>query len=128
MLNNWKILTISCWRKSKFPVSDSNSGFIIQTIISEENLNEAETRKFLEDSFRNGEIKTTGTDIDKIMPPVTRFGGARAKKKQTVIEKLKAFFERFFGIGSGSMSAPASSQIDEDPTPMVAEEEKKYGE
>ena len=100
----------------------------LQAIIAEENLNETETRKFLEDSFRNGEIKTTGTDIDKIMPPVTRFGGARAKKKQTVIEKLKAFFERFFGIGSGSMSAPASSQIDEDPTPMVAEEEKKYGE
>ena len=100
----------------------------LQTIISEENLNEAETRKFLEDSFRNGEIKTTGTDIDKIIPPVTRFGGARAKKKQTVIEKLKAFFERFFGIGSGSMSTPASYQIDEEPMPMVAEEEKKFGE
>ena len=71
----------------------------LQAIIAEENLNETETRKFLEDSFRNGEIKTTGTDIDKIMPPVTRFGGARAKKKQTVIEKLKAFFERFFAIG-----------------------------
>ena len=41
------------------------------------------------------------TDIDKIMPPVSRFGGGnRAAKKQTVIDKLKAFFERFFGIGS----------------------------
>ena len=39
------------------------------------------------------------TDIDSLMPPVSRFGGGnRAAKKQTIIEKLKAFFERFFGI------------------------------
>ena len=71
-------------------------------IIREEKLREPETRKFLENAFRDGEIKTTGTDIDQLMPPVSRFGGgggARAKKKQTVIDKLKAFFERFFGIG-----------------------------
>lgn len=41
-----------------------------------------------------------------MMPPVFRFGGggARAKKKQTVIDKLKRFFERFFGIGGTSFS------------------------
>ena len=27
------------------------------------------------------------------------FGGRRGEKKQTIIEKLKIFFERFFGIG-----------------------------
>ena len=75
-------------------------------IIQEEKLKEAETRKFLEDSFRNGEIKTTGTDIDKIMPPVSRFGGSsRTTKKQTIIDKLKAFFERFFGLGSSSFDS-----------------------
>ena len=67
-------------------------------IIQEERLREDETRRFLENAFRDGEIKTTGTDIDKLMPPVSRFGGGkRAEKKQTVIDKLKAFFERFFG-------------------------------
>ena len=73
-------------------------------IIQEEKLKEPETRKFLENAFRDGEIKTTGTDIDKLMPPVSRFGGggARAKKKQTVIDKLKGFFERFFGIGEAN--------------------------
>ena len=72
-------------------------------IIQDEKLKEPETRKFLENAFRDGEIKTTGTDIDKLMPPVSRFGGgARAKKKQTVIDKLKGFFERFFGIGEAS--------------------------
>ena len=36
-------------------------------IITEEKLNETEKRRFLEDSFRNGEVKTTGTDIDKLI-------------------------------------------------------------
>ena len=72
----------------------------LMEIIREEKLKEPETRKFLENAFRDGEIKTTGTDIDKLMPPVSRFGGGgRAKKKQGVIDKLKTFFERFFGIG-----------------------------
>ena len=69
-------------------------------IIKEEKLKEPETRKFLENAFRDGEIKTTGTDIDKLMPPVSRFGGRnRAVKKQGVIDKLKLFFEKFFGVG-----------------------------
>lgn len=72
----------------------------LQTIITEEKLKIEDTRKFLENAFRDGEIKTTGTDIDKLMTPVSRFGGGgRAKKKQSVIDKLKGFFEKFFGIG-----------------------------
>lgn len=70
------------------------------SIIQEENLKEAETRKFVEVAFRDGMVKTTGTDIDKLMPPMSRFGGGdRAEKKQGVITKLLGFFERFFGIG-----------------------------
>ena len=70
------------------------------SIIEEEKLKETETRKYLENCFRNGEIKTTGTDIDDLMPPTSHFGGGdRAEKKQRIIEKLQRFFERFFGIG-----------------------------
>ncbi len=69
-------------------------------IIREEKLKDEETRRFMESAFRDGEVRTTGTDIDKLMPPISRFGGgSRAEKKQTVIEKFKTFFERFFGIG-----------------------------
>lgn len=54
----------------------------------------------MENAFREGEVKTYGTDIDKMMPPVSRFGGGnRTEKKQTIIEKIKAFFEKYFGIG-----------------------------
>jgi type I restriction enzyme R subunit len=78
----------------------------LQAIIKEEKLKPKDTRKFIENAFRDGEIKTAGTDIDKIMPPVSRFGGSgRAEKKQSVIDKLKAFFEKFFGVGGSSSFA-----------------------
>lgn len=71
----------------------------LASIVAEENLKPEETRKFVENAFRDGEIKTTGTDIDKLMPPVSRFGGGnRAEKKQTIIDKLLTFFEKYFGI------------------------------
>lgn len=72
----------------------------ISTIITEEKLKEDETKRFIDNAFRDGELKTTGVGIDNLLPPMRRFGGGsnRAEKKQTVIEKLKAFFEKFFGI------------------------------
>lgn len=72
----------------------------LQQIIAEEKLKPEETRKFIETAFRDGSVKTTGTDIDKLMPPMTRFGGGnRAEKKQGIITKLLGFFEKYFGIG-----------------------------
>lgn len=74
----------------------------LQKIIEEEDLKPEDTGKFMENAFRDGEIKTAGTDIDKLMPPILRFWGSRAQKKQSVIEKLKIFFEKYFGIGGSS--------------------------
>ena len=72
----------------------------LEQIIKEERLKPEETRKFLDATFRDGEVKTVGTDIDKIMPAMSRFGGGnREKKKMGIIEKIKAFFEKYFGIG-----------------------------
>ncbi|SHN52039.1 type I restriction endonuclease subunit R [Desulfovibrio litoralis] len=72
----------------------------LNTIIQEENLKAEEAKKFIDNAFRDGSIKTTGTDIDKILPPVSRFsGGDRTNKKQTVIAKLLTFFEKYFGLG-----------------------------
>lgn len=71
----------------------------LSAIIAEEKLKPEETRKFIDNSFRDGTLKTIGTDIDKIMPPVSRFGGGgRATKKQGVIDKLMKFFEKYFGL------------------------------
>ena len=70
----------------------------ITAIIEEERLKPEETRRFIDNAFRDGMLKTTGTDIDKIMPPVSRFGGGRAAKKQGIIEKLMIFFEKYLGL------------------------------
>lgn len=73
----------------------------LKKIIEEEHLKEKETRQFIDYSFRVGGMKTTGTDIDVLMPPMTRFGsGNRAEKKKNLIDRLLAYFERFFGIGT----------------------------
>ena len=72
----------------------------LEQIIKEERLKPDETRRFLSMTFREGEVKTVGTDIDKILPPMSRFGGGnRAQKKQGIIDRLKAFFQKYFGIG-----------------------------
>ena len=72
----------------------------LETIIKDEKLKHDEAQKFIENSFRDGGIKTTGTDLDKILPPISRFSGGsnRAIKKQIVIDKIKDFFEKYFDL------------------------------
>lgn len=72
----------------------------LERIISEENLNAEAARSFIDNAFRDGGISTTGTAITKILPPVSRFNksNSHAVKKQTVLDKLAAFFERHFGL------------------------------
>lgn len=72
----------------------------LKALMEEERLKPDETIRFMEGAFRDGEVKTTGTDIDRLMPPMSRFGSSkRAEKKQTVIDKLRVFFEKYFDIG-----------------------------
>ena len=77
----------------------------LDEIISEEKLKPKETYEFVSQSFRNGEIEETGTAITRILPPLPLFSknkdNDRGKKKQDVIAKLKAFFERFFDVSGG---------------------------
>lgn len=72
----------------------------LDRIIAEEGLNADATRTFIDNAFRDGSIPTTGTAITKIIPPVSRFSknNGHATKKQTVLDKLAAFFERHFGL------------------------------
>lgn len=105
----------------------------LELIITEEKLKPEDTRRFLENAFRDGEIKTSGTDIDKIMPPVSRFGGgARSEKKHNVIHKMQIFFEKYFGIGGSSSfiekeNEPAVYDIDtQKDLSTVAESASQY--
>ena len=68
----------------------------LAAIINEEKLKTEETHKFIDNSFRDGVLKTTGTDIDVIMPAVSRFGGGnRGEKKKRVIDRLMAYYEKY---------------------------------
>ncbi|MBC7084968.1 MAG: type I restriction endonuclease subunit R [Methanomethylovorans sp.] len=71
----------------------------ISAIIEEEKLKPEDTRRFIDNAFRDRMLKTTGTAIDKIMPPVSRFASVgRDKRKQNIIEKLVRFFEKYSGL------------------------------
>ena len=70
----------------------------LENIITEERLKPEETRRFVEASFRDGAIRENGTDVAAILPPMSRFSKDRATKKETVLSRLKAFFERFRDI------------------------------
>ncbi|UOD35422.1 type I restriction endonuclease subunit R [Deferribacteraceae bacterium V6Fe1] len=77
----------------------------LEKIIEEEKLNHDETYKFIQNAFRNGNIPTTGTSITKILPTVTRFSkdAIRTKKRESVIDKLTRFFDRFFNISGNGL-------------------------
>ena len=70
----------------------------LQTIIDEEHLKPAETNEFMARAFLEGYITETGTGIAKILPPSNPFLPESGEKKQTVIDKLKAYFSRFFNL------------------------------
>ncbi|MDE0573741.1 type I restriction endonuclease subunit R [Demequina sp. B12] len=73
----------------------------LEAIIADEGLRADEARVFVETAFRDGALRTTGTAITRVLPPVSRFSpdGGHGEKKQRVIEKLGNYFERFFGLG-----------------------------
>ena len=69
------------------------------TLIEEKKLKLDENRKFVDNSFCDGVLKITGTDVDRILPPVSRFdGGNRTAQKDGTIAKLQEFFDKYFGL------------------------------
>jgi type I restriction enzyme R subunit len=74
----------------------------LDQIIKDEDLNRDDTYEFVKNSFRDGNVSTTGTALSIILPPISRFSktGELTKKKESVIEKLIKFFNRFFNISN----------------------------
>ena len=67
-------------------------------LIEQERLKPQETRRFMDNAFRDGTLKTIGTDIQAIMPPANPFDKKSGEKKKGIIERLKAFFEKYLGL------------------------------
>ncbi len=77
----------------------------LEQIISNENLDHEATYNFIRNAFRDGNVAMTGTAITNVLPPVSRFSptGERTKKRESVLEKLTSFFEKFFDISGGKL-------------------------
>ena len=78
----------------------------LEQIITNEDLDRDATYQFVKNAFRDGSVPTAGTAISKVLPPVSRFSptGERTKKRESVIDKLTSFFEKFFDISGGNFS------------------------
>lgn len=70
----------------------------LSELIEKERLKDTETEKLFEGALKTGVLKTTGTDIDLILPPLSRFGNVRQITKERVISALQALFERYKGL------------------------------
>jgi type I restriction enzyme R subunit len=72
----------------------------LEAIIQEENLNATATHDFVIKAFADGELRTAGTAVIKLLPAKNMFspGYEHSIQKTLVIEKLKAFFERFSNL------------------------------
>lgn len=69
----------------------------INQLIAEENLNEKANR-FIEKYISKGYVEYAGDELDGIIPPLSRRGGVREKKKEIVLEKIRKVVEVFVGI------------------------------
>ena len=67
----------------------------LDIIIQEENLKPQETTNFMKRAFADGYLTETGTGIAKILPPSNPFLPGSGEKKQTVIDKLKTYLNKF---------------------------------
>lgn len=70
----------------------------LEFIISKYHLKHDETVKFMDIAFRDANYKSTGTDIDQILPPMSRFRSDRGRNKEQIIEELRQYYDRYFGI------------------------------
>lgn len=106
----------------------------LDAIINEENLKPKETEAFMQRAFMDGYVTETGTGIAKILPPSNPFLPESGEKKQTVIEKLKEYLNKFLNTTEDSYSTyvipmhsdvvPYAMEADDKQMPMAADREE----
>ncbi len=71
-------------------------------IIEEEHLKAAQAKEFIKISFNRGYVPEGGLELNGIMPPINPFdpNANREGKVRQVLERLKAFFNKYFDISN----------------------------
>ena len=72
-------------------------------LVAEENLKGDEALRFIEMAFKRGYVPEGGLELNDIMPPINPFdpNANRQGKLEHVLERLKAFFAKYYGFANG---------------------------
>ncbi len=76
----------------------------LEEIIKSENLQPEATRRYVDAAFYRGEIEAYGPELEPLLPPAPLFPvkgqttSSRIEKKNSVLQKLRSFFNKFSGL------------------------------
>lgn len=68
-------------------------------LITNENLNEEEAKRYITASLKREYTSENGTELNAILPKMSPLNPQYLTKKQRVFQKLTAFVEKFKGVG-----------------------------
>ncbi len=68
-------------------------------LITEENLNEEEAKRYIAASLKREFANENGTELSNLLPKMSRLNPEYLTKKQSVFQKIVAFVEKFKGVG-----------------------------
>ena len=69
----------------------------VNKLVEDERLKE-NSKRFINRAINKGYVEYAGDELDQIIPPTSRRQGAREKKKESVLAKIKRIVEVFIGI------------------------------
>ncbi len=68
-------------------------------LITEENLNEEEAKRYIATSLKREFASDNGTELNAILPKMSPLNPMYLTKKKSVFQKLVLFIEKFKGVG-----------------------------
>ncbi|TQV63151.1 MAG: type I restriction endonuclease subunit R [Sulfurovum sp.] len=71
----------------------------VNELISDENLNEEATKRYIVVSLKREYASENGTELNAILPKMSPLNPNYLTKKQTVFQKIASFVEKFKGVG-----------------------------
>lgn len=71
----------------------------VEFLISEENLNDQEARRYIQKSVEREYASELGTDLRNILPKMSPLNKRYSEVKERVLEKIRNFVNKFKGIG-----------------------------
>ncbi|OCG68937.1 DEAD/DEAH box helicase [Gilliamella sp. Imp1-6] len=71
----------------------------LNSLIEEENLNEAATKRYIASSLKRKYATENGTELNEILPKMSPLNPQYLIKKNRVFEKIAALVEKFKGVG-----------------------------